>query len=642
MRYNYIRRVAQLAPNNVRGSAVVLIFWGALLHSLVPVSLDQFGSPSAPLQVGLGVIIGTVAYSEIRRRRILKHYPEWHLGYGTLYKHVRANPKLRIPMLTYLIILAFAGLAYVAFSASTAYVDTAVTASLYELWPMIYLILFRFVDRNVYGPHKGREHSWTTYALMAAGVPAIALVVYASTSSSGQADPGVSILGIGLAFVATLMAALNVATFIVIDRVLYRQTSSGTTALSQFHPRKQLEPFHRSQLDDAKEVISLASLVIARTPTIPIFAVLAIVQAGSVWKLFALPTFGGILVGLLLNGPGIRHFRRAHILSTHRELISVQYLTPIGALIWLALVVGIDIARMDLLVFGTVAVVAINMLINMDPDSTETGRLDDSLTTTDETSETSSSTSDSTVAEVQERHSLRALVIALLGSAVFIYFRDELWPASTFDWEPGNYWAALGLSATFFALLLAFRLTRVESTLMAENQRTFALIRNVELLPAEYFGTSGLDIRSRTIEAIRNLNRAASIEDHEFHYSKASNALGTCRDYVCGATASSAEDRRIVSDILAELDGLAYGRQHARSFAERLALWLIGFVVIALGLTVPTEVGDFAHLMSEIVAILLSAIVIYLLAHMADLRRSRRMNSLMNSGPQTKKAQLYS
>lgn len=52
----------------------------------------------------------------------------------------------------------------------------------------------------------------------------------------------------------------------------------------------------------------------------------------------------------------------------------MQYLSPLLALVWLALFSGITILRIDLLLLGTVTVVAINILINLDP---ETARQDE-------------------------------------------------------------------------------------------------------------------------------------------------------------------------------------------------------------------------------------------------------------------------
>ena len=93
------------------------------------------------------------------------------------------------------------------------------------------------------------------------------------------------------------------------------------------------------------------------------------------------------------------------------------------------------------------------------------------------------------------------------------------------------------------------------------------------------------------------------------------------------------DDRRDIAEISRDVDALAHGRQHGREFAERIALWLIGGVIVFLSVAIPIQPSAWARILSEMFAILLAAVVVFLLFHLADLRRSRADELLMDRDP---------
>ena len=207
-----------------------------------------------------------------------------------------------------------------------------------------------------------------------------------------------------------------------------------------------------------------------------------------------------------------------------------------------------------------------------------------------------------------------------------MYFRDELLSTPTLVWsDNGSYWGVLGLASTVFALLLAFRLTRIESLLLTEDNRTFGLIRRIEMIPDEHLGNADEKYsKDLLLKCIRRLNRASRLSEYRAAYNDANVVF---QDMVSrlssGELVLSSEDKREISEMRTELDVLAYGRQQAREFAERMALWMIGMTIVALSMGVPVEVSDWARMLSEAFVVLLSSIVVYLLFHLADMRRSR-------------------
>ena len=309
-------------------------------------------------------------------------------------------------------------------------------------------------------------------------------------------------------------------------------------------------------------------------------------------------------------------------------MISIQYLSPLLALLWLYWLVGINITEMDLLVFGSLAIVSINMLLNADPENqgnqVREGR---------GTAKTPASTQDSATAnlqlesagKIQPRHGLRALVVSLLYFGMFIYFRKDIFGSHDFGWEGDAYWQILALASTVFALLYAFRLARVESLISNEDYRTLDLAHRIEALPREVFDPKTKSSKQQSLlRSLRALNSANKLSEYESAYLKIHEFFQGLVNRMSDDPSSLDRDvRREVSEIRTELDALAHGRQNAREFAEQIALWLIGGIIVALSLFVPSRGTEVALLLTDAFAILLGSIVVFLLAHLADVGRSR-------------------
>ena len=638
--------VMQDESNTAAGVQFIAV--AALLYSLIPVALDFLVDGTVPLTVGFGTVIGYIVALEIDRRRLAARVRnssegQIELSYRNLLRHIVSPSTNRVGIFGSLLVLTAAVSSYVIFAASTVKIDTAVSSSLYELWPMLWLFAMRRVDASRYGPSENLSHPWHTYALMLLGVPAIALIIFSTAVATSATDAGVQlpVAGIVLGIAAPIMGTLIVATFWFTDRVLYEARSSEYVSLSPKLYDRWMKPGEKGlvrpssdELRAMQVAINHASLTSARVVLLVILLPLAVRESGSIAQLLSGPLFGGILIGALLAGPAGISVSQAHYRTNRREIVSLQYLSPVLALLWLAVATPIDIARIDFLVIGTVAVVAINMLINLDP---ETKKTPDELATS-ERERPGDYIEPRRVPlrpTVNERHSLRALVLALLVSGSIIYFREDIFETYSLEWIPGNYWAALALASTVFALLLAFRLTRVESLLVAEDYRTLSLLRRIEMLPDSYFGEDRPDSKGFLLDWIRLLNKSDTLSDYRRSYNQAHRALHCIVARSAeGLTSFSYDERREMAEIRTELDVLAHGRQHAREFAERIALWLIGAVIVALTLSVPPEPLPWARFMADMLAIVLSSVVVFLLAHMADLRRSRADELVRDKDPE--------
>ena len=596
--------------------ALLIVGLSALLYSLVPISIDVSGSSGAPLTVGAGVLIGHVLathigryshrqFRPIRYRQIVRRCFDEHVAVGST--------------LLSLVMLGLGGLGYVFFVWSTRYIDTAVSSSLFELWPMTWILAFHYIDR---ARRRTTEYSivpLSSVVLMLLQTGAIALVVFSTTSSAGSGN-GVSFpaLGIALGIASPVFAAFTAFSFQAADRLLYGKSRG---------PQDDWNLLKNADSDRKRveESIVHGSVVLSRGCVSPIVLIVATVDTGFPAAIFSRSFVGGILVGLVLSGPAGFLVRRANMISSRREIIALQYLSPILALGWLAWGTDIDVTRMDFLILGTVSIVALNMLINADPEKKRSREVADDRTSDERSSAT-----------IQERYSLKGLVVSLLLFGMVIYFRDELMTGQDMSWsENGSYWGVLGLASTVFALLLAFRLTRVEALLLAEDYRTLGMVRRIELLPDEVFGDDDKgESRNSLLKFVGELNRASRLKEYRGAYNDANRTLQEIANRIRNMETGIANEQRIeIGHLRTELDALAHGRQQAREFAERVALWLIGATIIAFCLAVPSESSGWSRLLSETFVVVLSAIVVYLLFHLADMRRSRADELITDKSP---------
>ena len=604
----------------------------ALLYSLIPLAVDYAGSTEFPLTVGAGFAVGTVISSIIIRGTM---YSNKALSYKQIYRRCRETNVSSVTYLFMILLVAVSGLDFVLFTSSTSYVDTAVSAALFEIWPFTWFLWFIYADRRLKGAHEKPVTSWMSYLLMGLGMPAIALVILSSrTTGEIGLDATLPVTGIVLAICAPVVSSLGVFCFLFSDRVVYGPLKGEA-------PEWQTSDGDRSDRKMVDLSVNLASFAIGRTLTIPVAMALSMRESGVTLDTWSTAFAGGTIAGIVLHAPAATIVRRAHTLTTRREIISLQYLSPILALGWLAATLGIDVYRIDFLIFGTVSIVMLNMLINVDPEVP-----DRSEQMSDESRRVlGGSKSRRQAVPLGTRYRLKALVISLLSFGMFVYFRDEILQDHDFSWTGGSYWSILAVGSTVFALLLAFRLTRVEALLLAEDHRTLDLVRRIEMLPNEFFIPRVLPrkkdywlnepkCKDYLIDWIRSLNRATALSEYRHSYNRSCIAIHEMLERIEQSGKSLSDSTRNgVAHIRAELDALALGRQYAREFAERIALWLIGSTIVALCLAVPPQVSNWSRLLSDIFAIVLASIVLFLLVHLADVRRSRTNELLMDSDP---------
>ena len=220
----------------------------------------------------------------------------------------------------------------------------------------------------------------------------------------------------------------GLATFnlLFVDRVIYGRSIDKSddwkTVLGTGFKKREIE-----------ESVSLAGIVVSRIIVVPIVIALAWIEAGSILGLVSVPFMGGLVVGLSLIGPAGLFLRRAHLISDNREIIALQYLIPVLALVWLGAFADIQVNRIELLIYGTVTIVATNMLINIDPEASG-----DDRQSGESIGEMHQEHDGATALPIRDRYSLKALVVSLLGFGMIVHFRGEIFRGQEFSWWPGR------------------------------------------------------------------------------------------------------------------------------------------------------------------------------------------------------------
>ena len=300
---------------------------------------------------------------------------------------------------------------------------------------------------------------------------------------------------------------------------------------------------------------------------------------------FDLQVLGTAVLGGFVVGIGSLTWRKANLITTNLGANALAYAIPIFSLGWLALFSQVQLARLDYLIIGAAAIITANLLINF---------------------------------EAEVRSGFKALLLALGICGAVVYLRDgvfELLGVVKWNWTGSGYFESITLAATVFTLLLAFRVARLVSRTSEEDNRTFIVYRKLDLLA-----------RRGIIDP--------QVCDYILQIDKANNDVSTEREAYTKARRLIADvdprplneaDSQLLSDAEANLDALARSKQVDIHLGEQFALGIFGVITIGLALlTLPPQVEEgWPRLMVDLFAMLISAVIIFLLFHIQDLQRER-------------------
>ena len=302
----------------------------------------------------------------------------------------------------------------------------------------------------------------------------------------------------------------------------------------------------------------------------------------------------GLLGGLVFNAMANVLWRKANLATNNLGVNAVAYITPIISLVWLFLFSQSEVPRVDYLVIGASAIVTANLLINF---------------------------------EAEIRWGFKALIVSLWACGGFVYLREGMFDFIGVDqwyWADSGHFESITLSATVFTLLLAFRVARLVSRTSEEDSRTFAVYRKLNMLSRR-----GI-ISPEVCVHILDIDRA---DNNSLAEKRAYSRVRALIDDVDPVPLNEA-DAQLLSDAESQLDALVRSKQVDIHLGEQFALWIFGGITIGLALfTLPSgTIEGWTRLVVDLFAMLISAVVIFLLFHIQDLQRERDQRKFEPSG----------
>ena len=468
------------------------------------------------------------------------------------------------------------------FAAAIALAPAAVVTILFELWPVLFavLCLTGWWRRRMHPDELlDRSVAAATLTFMTAGIAAVALAVLSDTGSqswSWQATFGVAMAAV---------AAVAVATAVAVAQVMGEHQRHGS--------------------DEAPSDVSSAGTMAARG--LLAGAVLAVL---AVWRLAGGPldvSWNGLgwaaTAATLQTGGTWLYVRSLHLAREHGgqsapQINSLYYLVPVGAVVLLAWLTDSTVARPDLLICGVAGVVAVNMVMHLDPEGAAQR------------------------AHPVGGHGYKALVLAVWVCGTAVVLRDDWLPEGWQVWSVVEYWGMVGVLATVFVLMLSFRQSRLGERRHETDRLTLGLHQTFEAM--RHAQTLSVQAADEASEYLRDIDIASRPNDLSRAYLDLRRVLlaGVPPD-TAATDAAQAEQAAARHAVLGDVETLTNLRQQDRNFAEMAALTMFAAVTVALTLTARPagDVTPFAGLAHDTASLVVAAAFAFLGFDLIDKRR---------------------
>ena len=542
---------------------------------------------------------------------------------GSRFRVDLANSQLhwlQMPMVW----MVIASLNYALFFWSTRYIDVAVSATIYELWPLaLVLTLARYDDPRVRSAR--REINIKKKVLMGVAFLGLILVILGQSDVTKEALNAFLSLGIFGALVALLsaiLAGVYPALSIVYGDALHyeyiRHRSTDDGEYYDSHPAER-ESANKQERTMSKEIefdkrenlwFTAVGIAVSSLMAVPVDIALSLMGSGSGafgpgGRELSMGLLYGFLLGLVIVAGGTLFVRLANLNSDDLGINAIFYVTPVLALTWLA-IAGISLPRLDLFLMGAALVLGINVIIQSSPDEEP------------EFAKVGAEPPKGT------RLGFTSLILAIWFFSGMIYIRDEVLPASWLSWSGPDYWTLVALSATVFALIFGFRVARLTSRLTLEDETTIRLFRKVEHVLA------GRSSKDETLDALRSLDTALP-KNLPDRYKEVRRCLLEARsEFMEGQSADTSVTLRDFSELEEDLDKLAHSRQQGRDFSELISISLFALITVILGtVTRPSHLAfsddRWSGFLIELFVALFVSVIAFLTFNLFDLRRNREI-----------------
>lgn len=454
---------------------------------------------------------------------------------------------------------------YTMFTWSIRFIDVSISAVLIEIWPIFLIFL---VARLL-----GERYKKITIGMVGLsflcfiGVAFVVNSQFGTRISENNTSSAMLVIGTVLALGGAIAAALTAFIF-KWGAIVGKEVSNV--------------------LDKNKAIISLElfCVVIAHfigsLISIPLNGLAGFVSSEST----TLASLGiGILGGIFVQSSASILLRKANLVTHNLGVNAMIYMAPIMALLWLFLASQVNVARIDFLLIGAGAIITANLLINF---------------------------------EAELRLGFKSLIISLWVCGVWVYLRPV--DGALFgiqDWAVGSaeaYFSVLTLAATVFTLILSFRVGRLVSRTRDEEDKTFALFQKLDTLVER--GILSAEVRKHMLV----------IDVSERLPNSLRSAYASTRKCISDAKANSDDDahKSQLGEAEAELNALVHSKQQGIVFGELAALYIVAIITVFIALSSrPALASDWNNFLVEAFAVLLSAVIIFLIFNAHDLQNER-------------------
>ena len=450
------------------------------------------------------------------------------------------------------------------FAWSTRLIDVSVAAILFETWPILLILL---MARLFPGGARYREPAPEMLLLLVLSLAGFAFVVvgqaggFANIQTGGLSALVVGVVLAGAGAVATSFTAFSFRWGTDVVHAIPAEARQGIGEHS-------LEMFG-----------VLVAFFIANTVAAVLNGYAGMNTGESMDSRTLLTAF---VLGAAINGIANVAWRKANLITDNLGINALANTTPVFSLVWLFLFFQVAPERPDYLIIGAVGIITVNLLIN---------------------------------SEAEIRFGFKALLLGLWACGAFVYLRDDVLqylPFGEWQWPGETYFGALGLSATVFTLLRSFRVARLSTQTQDEDNRLYTLFQNIDLLARR----NVIDHSVR--DHILAIDYAVTPEELQDAYQKIRGCLAQAV-----ASNPSPEDGSDLAEAETQLNVIAHSRQQGIEFGELFALIIFGGITVFIGLASRPGVTGWIGFLVEMLVVLFSAVIFFLIINVWDLHRDR-------------------
>ena len=444
---------------------------------------------------------------------------------------------------------------YSLFAWSTRYLDVSVAATLFETWPIFLIVLTAILYR-----YQARYHkiTFSTIWLLVAGFIDFAFVTVSQTGGFGNSNDSEFIdtmIGLAIIVITALVASLPAFGF------------KWGTDLSESLPDEIVGERNPALMEVC---CALVAFCIASFAGIGLNAGVGL----SISETISVNSFAiAVVSGALVMAPASIAWRAANMVTDNLGINALSYATPIFSLAWLFLFAQVDVARVDFLLIGAAVIITANLLINL---------------------------------EAEIEFGFKALILALWACGAVVYLRPEEWV-----WvDSEGYFGVLGLSATLFTLILAFRVSRFVDRTSYEDNTMYSIFHTLDLLARRGVVTGQVRENMMSLDAARN------IEDTYTAYGDIKLNLQSAQ-----STAQTPDDQQTLSQTEASLDSVIHSKQRGNNFGEFFALIVFAVITVAMALLARPEQSGWTGFLVEMFTFPFCAVIVFLTVNAWDVHR---------------------